>query len=420
MARSNPKSSVSAAALGVAGPVPLAPVKGAGLIGDAASPAALAKLEGAVGELKALAIVPMLRRAIDAVRANDGKTGTEWALKALNHDERSGMAWYVLAVAREKSGDFANSLNAYQSALALMPNHADIANDLGRLAFRMGMKDVAEQLFRRYLEAHPEDFGAVNNLVSCVRDQGRAVEAIDILKTALKTRPEDPHLWNTLGTIVNEQGNQATAIVFFDEALRLDPQHPHARYNRGGAFLEMNDPATALADCEAAIKLAASEDDRLMMQLARSTIKIGLGRIGEGWDDYEARLDPLFNGSTLFLVDRPAWTPETSIEGQSLLVMGEQGLGDEVLFANMLPDALEALGPNGELTLGVEPRLVPLFQRSFPAAEVVPHVTYRQHGHNLRAAPALGDTSRFDLWVPMASLMRRFRRKLEDFPARER
>ena len=420
MARSNPKSSVSAAALGVAGPVPLAAAKPAGLIGDAASPAALIKLEGAVSELKALAIVPMLRRAIDAVRANDGKAGTEWALKALNHDERSGLAWYVLAVAREKAGDFANSLNAYQSALALMPNHADIANDLGRLAFRMGMKDVAEQLFRRYLDAHPEDFGAINNLVSCVRDQGRASEAIDILKAALKTRPEDPHLWNTLGTILNEQGNQATAIVFFDEALRLDPQHPHARYNRGGAFLEMNDPATALADCEAAIKLAASEDDRLMMQLARSTIKIGLGRIGEGWDDYEARLDPLFNGSTIFLVDRPAWTPETSIEGQSLLVMGEQGLGDEVLFANMLPDLLEALGPAGKLTLAVEPRLVPLFQRSFPTATVAPHVTYRQHGRNLRAAPALGDMSRFDLWAPMASLLRRFRRRLDDFPARKR
>ena len=78
--------------------------------GDAASPAALTRLEGAVGELKALAIVPMLRRAIDALRADDAKTGSEWALKALNQDERSGMAWYVLAVAREKAGDFASSL----------------------------------------------------------------------------------------------------------------------------------------------------------------------------------------------------------------------------------------------------------------------------------------------------------------------
>src|SRR5580698_3687182 len=215
MSKSHSKSSVSAAALGFA-PPPLELAKDPGLIGDAASPAALSKLEGAVGELKALAIVPMLRRAIDAVRANDGKTGTEWALKALNHDERSGMAWYVLAVAREKSGDFANSLNAYQSALALMPNHADVANDLGRLAFRMGMKDVAEQLFRRYLEAHPNSLGTISNLVSCVRDQGRPDEAIDILKAAIKANPEDASLWNTLGTILLEKGDAPTALIFFD------------------------------------------------------------------------------------------------------------------------------------------------------------------------------------------------------------
>ena len=419
-AKSTAKSSASAFAMGFSEAAPPEAASGAGMTGDAASPAALTRLEGALGELKALAIVPMLQRAIDAVRADDAKTGTEWALKALNHDERSGMAWYVLAVAREKAGDFQTSLKAYQSALALLPNHADVANDLGRLAFRMGMKDVAEQLFRRYLEAHPNDYGTLNNLVSCVRDQGRPAEAIDILKQALQTHPSDASLWNTLGTILNEQGDQKTAIIFFDEALRLDPGHPHARYNRGSAYLEMNDPVTALENCEAAIKLAKSEDDRLMMQLARSTIKIGLGRIGEGWDDYEARLAPLFANATLFLFDLPRWTPKTTLEGKRLLVVGEQGLGDEVLFANILPDVVEALGPGGKLTLALEQRLVPLFQRSFPTAEVVPHLTLGQHGRNHRAAPALGDMSRFDLWVPMASLLRRFRRRLEDFPARER
>jgi tetratricopeptide (TPR) repeat protein len=388
--------------------------------GDAASPAALAKLEGAVGELRALAVAPMLRHAIAALRAEDAKTGTEWALKALNQDAQSGLGWYVLAVAREKSGDFANSLKAYQSALALLPNHADLANDLGRLAFRMGMKDVAEQLFRRYLEAHPDDHGTINNLVSCVRDQGRPEEAIDILKAAIKRRPEEPSLWNTLGTILSEQGDKPTALIFFDEALRLDPEHPHARYNRGNAFLEMNDPHTALAECERAIAVARTPDDRLMMQMARSTIKIGVGLIGEGWDDYESRLDPLFAGATLFLMDRPRWTPGDDLAGKHLLVMGEQGLGDEVLFANLLPDVVEALGPAGKLTLAVEHRLVPLFQRSFPTAEVVPHVTYAQHGRNFRAAPALGDTSRFDLWTPLASLLRGFRRDLAAFPKRER
>jgi tetratricopeptide (TPR) repeat protein len=413
MSRSNAKSSASAAAMGFTS------ADTAALPPDPESQDALARLEGAISELKALTIAAMLRDAINALHAEDPKTASDFALKALNQDPQSGMAWYVLAVAREKAGDFTHSIKAYESALALLPDQSEVANDLGRLAFRMGMKELAEQLFRRYLEAHPDAYGTMNNLATAVRDQGRAAEAIEILRAAVKGAPGDPMLWNTLGTVVSEQGDHPTAIVFFDEALRLDPGFAQARYNRGNAKLELCDAAGALEDCEGALELARAEDDRAMMRLARSTIKIVLGRIGEGWDDYEARLDPQFNNATMFVVDeRPLWTPDTPLSGKTLLVMGEQGLGDEVLFAGMLTDVLQALGPGGKLVLAVEDRLVTLFQRSFPAAEVVPHFTFRQHGRNYRAAPAAGDFGRFDLWVPMASLLRRFRRRLEDFPDR--
>jgi tetratricopeptide (TPR) repeat protein len=409
MPRPTAKSSASSAALGFAAPAAPKPAAAGGLT----------RLEGAIDELRALSIAPLLRRAIDALRAEDIQTGSELALKALEIDPRSGMAWYVLAVARERAGDFTQSIKAYEAALALLPEESDVANDLGRLAFRMGMKELAEALFRRYLAAHPTAWGTMSNLATAVKDQGRAAEAIEILKVAIAGDPTDPQLWNTLGTVLSEQADFPKAILFYNEALRLAPDHAHARYNRGNARLESGDAAGALEDCEAAVAVARAEDDRAMMRLARSTIKIAMGQIGEGWDDYEARLDPQFAASTVFVVDRPAWTPETDLAGKTLLVMGEQGLGDEVLFANMLPDVLDALGPEGKLVLALEPRLVPLFRRSFPTAEVVPHITYRQHGRNYRAAPELGDFGRFDHWAPMASLLRRFRRRLQDFPARE-
>jgi len=412
--RSSAKSSASAAALGSAsGAVARAPD-----LGDGAQPAALAKLEGAIAELKALAVVPLLRRALDAIRADDARAGAEWALKALQQDERSGWGWYLLAVARERAGDFANSLKAYQAALTLLPDQSEVANDLGRLAYRMGMKDVAEQLFRRYLTARPDCLEAINNLACAVRDQGRSADAIEILRDAIKLNPADPQLWNTLGTVVCEQGDVSAAMTFYEEAMRLDPGFAKARYNRGNASLALGDLDAALADCEAAMAAASAEDDRLMMQLARSTIRIAQGRIGEGWDDYEARLDPRFAGVTLFLIDAPLWTPGTALTGKTFVLMGEQGLGDEVLFANMIPDILEALGPDGRLILAVEPRLVTLFERSFPAAEVVGHATYAVQGRIYRGAPSLDGRKDIDLWAPMASPLRQFRRDLASFPVR--
>ena len=382
------------------------------------SQGALARLETAITELKALTIAPLLRQAIEALRAADARAGSEWALRALEQDERSGQAWYVLAVARERAGDFASSLKAYGSALALLPDETQVAHDLGRLAYRMGEKGMAEQLFRRYLAAHPTSHEALNNLACAIHDQGRHPEAIELLRRGLEHNPADPALWNTLGSVVTEQGDTGASFQFFEEALRLDPSFAKARYNRGNARLVLGELEAALTDCDVALRHASDLSDRAMMRLARSTILLCLGRIGEGWETYEVRLDPQFAGATHFLVDAPRWTPEAELRGKTLLLMGEQGLGDEVLFASVVPDALEAVGPSGKVLLAVEPRLVELMQRSFPTVEVVGHATYKVSGKTVRGAAPLEERSDIDLWTPMASLLRRFRARIEDFPTR--
>ena len=146
---------------------------------------------------------------------------------------------------------------------------------------------------------------------------------------------------------------------------------------------------------------------------------MALGRIGEGWDDYEARLHPQFNERTEFLFNQPRWEPGCDLAGKTLLVVGEQGLGDEVLFANLLPDVIERLGPTGRLILAVETRLVPIFKRAFPQAEVGPHATYVIGGRLTRAVPFVDDGAHVELWTPMGSLLREFRRSVDAFPARD-
>ncbi|MGZ6037105.1 MAG: tetratricopeptide repeat protein [Phenylobacterium sp.] len=389
------------------------------LAGRAGSSAALEKLNAAVAELKAMALAPLLQRSIDAIRAEDVKTAYECAVKALEMDEHSGLGWYLLGIALERGGDFANSIRAYEAALKLLPDHGEVACDLGRLALRMGMKPQAEDLFRRFLQRYPDDAEAANNLVCALRDQGRADEAIETLRAAILKAPDNPMLWNTMGTIMSDQGDFPNAQVFFTEALRLDPEFPKARHNLATVHLMQGDIDAALVENQAAIAKVKSEDDRQMMRLARSTMLHCIGRIGEGWDEYESRIHPQFKGRTGFAIDRPRWEPGVGLAGKSLLVICEQGLGNEILFANVLPDVLERLGPKGKLTLAVEKRLVPLFQRSFPTATVGEHATFEVSGRLTRVVPFIGDGATIDLWAPEASLLREFRRTLADFPARQ-
>ncbi|MFC3078395.1 tetratricopeptide repeat protein [Phenylobacterium terrae] len=387
----------------------------------AGSAAALARLNAAIGELKVLSAAPLVRRAAAALNAGDPEEGARWAIKALEKDETSGVAWYVLAFARERSGDFGSSIKCYEKALELLPDHAQIANDLGRLAMRMGMREQAEKLYLHFIQRNPENVEGYNNLVSALREQGRYDEAIEILKATLEKHPTSALLWNSLGTVMTELGDMPTALIFYDEALKLQPEFPKARYNRAATLLAMGDTEGALAACDAALAGDVAEDDRQMMLLARSTMLIELGRIGEGWDHYEVRLRRQYDDSTVFAVERPVWSPGDDLAGKSMLVVAEQGLGDEVLFSNVLEDVIRDLGPDGRLALAVERRLVPLFKRTFPDADVGEHLTVLFHGRTVRLVPHVEDKlDSFDLWAPMASLLRQYRRTLDAFPVRDR
>ena len=416
MPRKAPSSATSAVALQTAAPSPTRLT--ADSLGQGGSRDALAKLNAAIAEIKAMAIAPMLQRAIDAIRAEDAKTAYEWAVKALEQDEHSGVGWYLLGIALERAGDFGTSIRAYEAALKLLPDHADVTCDLGRLALRLGMKPMAEDLFRRFLERYPNDPEAANNLVCAIRDQGRQDEAIETLRPAILKMPDNAMLWNTMGTLMSDQGDFPNAQVFFTEALRLDPAFPKARHNLASVLLMQGDIDAALLENQTALDGVKAEDDRQMMRLARSSILHCAGRIGEGWDEYESRIHPQFTGRTAFAINRPRWEPGADVAGKSFLVVCEQGLGDEILFANVLPDLIERLGPEGRLTLAAEARLVPLFQRSFPMAMVGPHATYDIGGRVTRAVPFIGDGDTIDLWSPQASLLREFRRSVDDFPSR--
>lgn len=418
-------SDVSSAALNAGGATPIvgqaAQVKSfGGMAGQAGSAASLSRMLEAMAEMKAATLGGVIDQAVAALQKDDFETGGRLAIQALEMDERSGFAWYLLAIARERAGDFASSVRAYDKALQLIPAHAEVANDMGRLAYRMGMKETAEKLFAHYVKAHPENPEGVNNLACAVRDQGRYDEAIEVLRPAIMAHPEAAVLWNTLGSVLAEQGDPAGCVTFFDEALRLQPDFPKARYNRSTARLALADVEGALEDCNGAMTAAMPADEILMMQLARSTMHLNLGDLQAGWDDYEARRDPSFGDVTHYLVERPEWTPADDLAGKSLLVFGEQGLGDELLFANLIPDVIEALGPEGRLTLSVEPRLVPLFQRSFTQARVGAHATFDVDGRTVRVAPFLDEAelAQVDLWVAMGSLLRGFRNRIEAYPAR--
>lgn len=391
-----------------------------GVVGDAGSAKAVGRLKAALERLKAASAKPHLDLSVRAMTRFDWTAASQHALRALEADPKCGLGWHLLGIAREKCSDFVSALDAYEAALALLPDEREIAADLGRLAYRLGKLEIAEKLFLHYLLRAPGDVDTTNNVACAIRDQGRFDEAIEVLRPVIQANPQTALLWNTLGSCLSEQGQSEASVTFYQEALRLDPGFAKARYNLANVYAALGDPASAVTEIDVALSGAESGFERAMMRFARATHLIASGDLQRGWDAYEARLDPDYAGSVNFLIDRPRWTPGADLAGKRLLIVGEQGLGDEVLFANLLPDVIDRVGPDGAVTIAVTDRLVALFQRSFPTATVCEHKSATIGGHPYRAVPALeGEAmAAIDLWTPMASLLREFRSSAADFPSR--
>lgn len=401
----------------VVGAAPIHTGQMSGAIGDSASSEALDRLKRAIQDVKNSENGKMLGRAIQAVHVQDFDKADKLALKLLKADEQLGLAWHVLAIAREKKGDYASSLRAYEAALNLLTDHASVAGDLGRLALRMGMPEFAVGFFAHFRQARPTDVEASNNLACALRELNREGEAIDVLKQAIAHNPGSSALWNSIGTVLCNTGDAAGSLVFFDEALRLDSNYSKAWHNRAFAKSDMGDVEGALADCGEAMRHSSQPQDRAIMEFARATLLLALGRLEEGWKAYEARFSRELADAPLFYIAGTRWSGQ-DLKGKNLLISAEQGLGDEVMLANMLAEVQDLVGPEGKLTLAVERRLVPLFERSFPGIEVTRHRTVSYEGRVWRTLPDITDFSRFDYWAAMGDFLANLRPTVDAFPTR--
>src|SRR5262249_19934202 len=135
----------------------------------------------------------------------------------------------------------------------------------------------------------------------------------------------------------------------------------------------------------------------------------------EGFREYEVRHDYDFRASVVHITKAPLWRGQ-ALSGKRLLVVGEQGLGDEFMFANILPDLAKAVGAAAKLQIAVDPRLIPLFQRSFPNAEVGDYQDGKANGKFVRVFSWALKDGHPDFYAPMGTPLHLLRKRTEEFP----
>jgi tetratricopeptide (TPR) repeat protein len=393
------------------------------LAGIGAQTSAIAKLEALVEERDAAVARRksngFVRRSVKAWRRGDIARAGQLAFEATEADETNSQAYHVLAMSLERMGHLHKALVTYERAFALDPNDPDLLLNLGLTAWNQKLIPEAENMFRLFVEACPNSPLGYNNLGTIQSDMGHSTTAIETLRAAIYQMPEEAILWNSLATVLAESGRAEESLVFYQEAIRLQPTLARPYHNIGFAYSHLGRLEDALDAYDHALALATDPTEKMEGSHSRSICLIGMGKIKEGFTEYEVRNNPRFRAYVQHVLQAPQWRGEP-LEGKRLLVVGEQGLGDEFMFANVLPDLARAVGENGKLQIAVDQRLVPLFQRSYPQAEVGTYddrkIADADHRQEIRFVPWAMAQGEPDYYVLMGSAIPFFRKRIEDFP----
>jgi len=360
-----------------------------------------------------------LKRAVRTWRKGDIVRAGQWALKATEADNTSSKAFHVLAMALERMGHLHKALLTYERAFELDPEDPELLINLGLTAWNLKLSEGAIKMFKLYIASCPESPLGYNNLGSCLADMGQTDEAIETLRAALYRMPQEAILWNSLATVLAESNRADESLIFYEEAARLAPSFARAYHNLGYAYQHLSQLDKALVAYDKALELVVDPAERIETLHSRSICLIGLGKLEEGFREYEIRNNERFRCYFHHMMDSPRWQGE-DVRGKKLLLVGEQGLGDEILFSNILPEAYEAVGEDGKLQICVDPRLIPLYQRTYPKAEVGTYddrTLIDDNGNKaLRLIPFASKENKPDFWAPMGSALQYYRKSAGDFP----
>ncbi len=298
---------------------------------------------------------------------------------------------YDEGIAALEAGRHADAIAALEKALAMTPGDPGVLYALGEAAAQLGLHQAAARFFQEALNAAPGRHEATIRLAREMQALMRHGDAIDRLREALAQAPEHAGLWLALGNTVRDINDVDNAATFYREALRLNPDSVEATGNLADLVFDAGDVTEALGLYDRAVERAPAN---AQLRLNRALALLSKGDVEAGWRDYEWRLT--IPGRVIERRDAPPRWDGSPLNGRSLLVMSEQGIGDQIAFAAFLPQ----LADEGAVTLECEPRLEALLARSLPGVTVIGRAL-RREGATLSSCY---DGVKADLSIELGSL----------------
>ena len=253
--------------------------------------------------------------------------------------------------------------------------------------------------FKKALEIKPKFVEAHNNIGILFKEQERFEEAILHYKKSISIMPELPDSYNNIGNVLKLIGNFDEAVKNFNKAIKIKPTFADAYNNLALTLQKQKKYSQAFATYAKAINI---RPDFHEAKYNLGYLQLATEDFVQGWENHEYRKSKSILFNNLGLKNEKMWNGK-KFNGK-LLVYGEQGLGDQVMFSSMLNDLLNL---QNDITVSIEERLLSLFKRSFNKIKFV--------SDNKKINNEI-----FDKYIFLGSLGKFFRRSVKSFPKKQK
>ena len=247
--------------------------------------------------------------------------------------------------------------------------------------------DEAAKRAAKTLDEDPENALALFVIATVYQRAERFGVAANIYQRITQIKQDRPEPWNNLGMCWSGLGMNIKARKAFHEAWKREKSGLFAA-NIGMTHFADRDFKKAIEWCDIALKKGDSKSANTTLGMTY----LSLGQWEKAWPLYDSSVGGKFRKDVQFQ-DEPRWQGE---KGKSVVFFGEQGLGDEIMYASCIPDAQKDCR---EAVLECDERLEGLFARSFPGVAV--YGTRRQDAvkwpanHSLDARCPIGQIAQF-------------------------
>ena len=237
-------------------------------------------------------------------------------------------------------------------------------NIIGQCLFHENNYDEAIKIFENILLIDPKNLAALNSLARTYHQKREKIKAEEYYIRALKIDKLSFYLLNNIAGFYREESSYDKAIDYYKQALSINANNAYIYNNLAKIYFDLNDHKKAIENSLKALKMKKNDGD---IQKTISFIYLKDHDFENGWNYFDGRLDledfKEKNNYIKKLNNKLYRSNNLNNKIGKLLVVREQGVGDEILYSSMYEDLLNDIK---NTVIECDPRLLNFYKRSLP------------------------------------------------------